>query len=80
MNKLKEAENGETAIEIMNLALSLDDLHKSYRYIEFQDKINIAIEIIKLYETREIRMGLIEIDNSLVEIEDSINILIFNQK
>jgi len=80
MDKLKDAENGETAVEIMKLALSLDDLHKSYRYIEFPDKINIAIEILKLYETREIRIGLIEIDNSLSEIEDSINLAFLKEK
>lgn len=68
MNKLKEAENGETAIEIMKLALSLDEIHDTYKMIPFVEQINIAIEILKLYETRAIRINLIEIDDSVSNI------------
>lgn len=68
MDTLEQTENGETAVEIMKLALSLDDLHKNYRYIEFKDKINIAIKILELYETRAIRINLIEIDDSISNI------------
>jgi hypothetical protein len=70
MNKLKEAENGETAIEIMKLALSLDEIHDTYKMIPFVEQINIAIEILKLYETRAIRINLIEIDDAIKYIGD----------
>lgn len=68
MDTLEQTENGETAVEIMKLALSLDEIHIRYKMIPFIEKINIAIKILELYETRAIRINLIEIDDSVSNI------------
>jgi hypothetical protein len=68
MDTLEQTENGETALQIMKLALELENINGIYKNIPLKDRINIAIEILKLYETRAIRINLIEIADSVSNI------------
>ena len=67
MDEFRQAEHAETANEIMQIALNLRDINEAYNNIPFKDKVNIAIKILELYEQREIRIALVEIDNSIVD-------------
>ena len=67
MDEFRQAEHAETANEIMQIALNLSKINRAYYNIPFKDQVNIAIKILELYEQREIKIALIEIDNSIVD-------------
>lgn len=67
MDEFRQAEHAETAKEIMQLALNLKQINRAYINIPFVDQINIAIKILEIYEQREIRIALVEIDNSIID-------------
>lgn len=67
MDEIRQAEHAETAKEIMQIALNLKQINRAYINIPFVDQINIAIKILEIYEQREIRIALVEIDNSIID-------------
>ena len=67
MDEFRQAEHAETAKEIMEIALNLKQINRAYINIPFVDQINIAIKILEIYEQREIRIALVEIDNSIID-------------
>lgn len=68
MNEFRQAEHAETADEIMQLALNLSKINRGYSNIPFVDQINIAIKILELYEQREIKIALVEIDSTIIDV------------
>ena len=53
MDKLKQAELSEIALEIINLSEEIINDHPRYRTISFMERINIAIKILEIHEAQD---------------------------
>jgi hypothetical protein len=71
MDKLKQAELSEIALEIINLSEEIMNDHPRYRTISFMERIVIATKILELHESQAKCIALLQID-------DSLNDLIYN--
>lgn len=72
MDKLKQAELSEIALEIINLSEEIINDHPRYRTISFMERINIAIKILEIHEAKAKCIALLQLDDSLTEINLSI--------
>ena len=72
MDKLKQAELSEIALEIINLSEEIMNDHPRYRTISFMERINIATKILEIHESQAKCIALLQIDDSLTELNLSI--------
>ena len=80
MDKVKQAELNEIAEDILTIVHDMPKVNSIYTKLGYLDKINIAIKILEIYESTEKRIAILQLDDSLTEIEHSINLLANIQK
>jgi hypothetical protein len=57
----------DKAKNIMELALKLTTIHKSYANVEFIDKVKLSAKILEIEQLNEIYIMLVEIDQSILD-------------
>lgn len=60
-------EQKDKAKNIMELALKMTTIHKSYANIEFIDKVKLSAKILEIEQLNEIYIMLVEIDQSILD-------------
>ena len=80
MNELKKAELSEIALEIIELSEEIMNDHPRYKTISFMERINLATKIIEIHEAQAKCIAILQIDDSLTEINNRIEDLISTVK